>query len=151
MKPVNQPQPFISKAQRLNAELVELRNTHVNIIQAKDDAFNALKDKYTKQSKRLGGFVQSNANYRKMNNDLSDRNRLNLNVIDTLRGDLKIMSNRVDDKNYLITNLNEQVAGLRHDVKMAEENHDYQYNLSIEYGKQLAAIRSKWWFWLFNW
>lgn len=61
------------------------------------------------------------------------------------------MSNRLDDKNIVITNLNEKVAGLSYDVKQAENNYIIQYNLNIEYGKQLASIRSKWWFWLFNW
>jgi len=151
MKQNPNQQPFISKAQKLQARLTELQNIHENSVRLHEQELNQLKEKYKKQSQRLGGFVQSNNNYHKQIVNLKDSSKIKLDIIETINGDLKIMSNRVDDKNFVIKNLVTQNDGLKVDVRQAEDNYNTQYLLNIEYGKQLATIRSKWWFWLFNW
>lgn len=136
-----------SKIATLNNEIEQKDATIVTL----SLELSELKNKYNHQSKRLGGFVQSNKNYKKSMLWSSD-NRARLNSqIETLKGDLKIMSNRLDDKNIVIEKLRKEAQGLKIDIAAAETNYELEYRKAKDLHSQLQVIRSKWWFWLFNW
>lgn len=96
-----------------------------------------LKGKHTKQSQRLGGYVQSNANYKEKNK---------LQVLEIC--DLGITINSLKERCKCQQT---DIAGLKVDVAAAETNYELQYRKNKHLTSHLKEIRSKWWFKLFNW
>lgn len=122
----------------------DLKREMENAIEQKDATIvtlslelSELKNKYNHQSKRLGGFVQSNKNYREKNK---------LQVLEIC--DLGITINSIKER---CKSQQIDIKGLKVDVAAAETNYELEYRKAKELSSQLQSVRSKWWFWLFNW
>jgi len=122
----------------------DLKREMENAIEQKDATIvtlslelSEIKEKYKKQSQRLGGYVQSNKNYKEKNK---------LQVLEICDLGITINSLLEKSKGQLI-----DINGLKNDLKNLEYSHislvkDW-HTLKVE----LEIIQSKWWFKLFNW
>lgn len=89
-----------------------------------------LEKEVTHLQKQKGGYVKNNNEYREHISDLNAQ---------------------LKSKDIRIKSLNQQVDGLRLDIKQAETNYNIVVYETAGLRLSLQSIKSKWWYKLFNW
>ena len=122
----------------------DLKREMENAIEQKDATIvtlslelSELKEKYKKQSQRLGGYVQSNKNYKNIYNTL----QFNYEGISMHNGTLQ-------DR---IVSLSKDIDRLKCDYALQAKEAKQNAHSANECSKLYKDVQSKWWFKLFNW